>query len=204
MGLRRCPGGGGFTFARENARRAQCQSQVKQIYLGLFLYDEELGRLPQWQNVSSQRWHEYQVTGDYMSYDAPSQLGIDHLGCPSLNDGNVTYGVNYFNVISFDFWNPPLSDSRKLERVPMTTFLLADSITSTINSPTYSTWALDEDYDGDGLNDSADMISMPYNYFAPRHNNFWNMLFAAGSVSGRNITQFATNDNDMWGTNERP
>ena len=199
-----------LSIARENGRRAVCQSQLKQLYLGLHMYNEENGRLPQYKNANLNRWHDPLVLGEYMNYTAPMDFSTTFMRCPTVSgDGYVySYGVNYFNVFSFDAWYGAgpgglLHTSRALERVPVTTYLVADALTDAIYTPTYGTWALVVDYDGDGILDSYQM-NQPYNMFAPRHNNNGDMLFTDGAVNTKRGVDFALNDGDLWGTYARP
>jgi prepilin-type N-terminal cleavage/methylation domain-containing protein/prepilin-type processing-associated H-X9-DG protein len=197
-----------LSIARENGRRAVCQSQLKQLYLGLYMYNDENGRLPQYKNASGNRWWDPLVLGEYMNYTAPMYFSLTFMRCPTVSEGNYSYGLNYFNVFSFDHWYGAgpgglLHTSRALERVPVTTYLAADALTDAIYTPTYGTWALVVDYDGDGILDSYRM-DQPYNMFAPRHNNSGDMLFTDGAVNTKRGVDFALNDGDLWGTYARP
>ena len=197
-----------LSIARENGRRAVCQSQLKQLYLGLYMYNDENGRLPQYKNASANRWWDPLVLGEYMNYTPPMYFGLTFMRCPTVSEGNYSYGLNYFNVFSFDHWRGAgpgglLHNSRALERVPVTTYLVADALTDAIYTPTYGTWALQVDYDGDGILDSYQM-NQPYNMFAPRHNNSGDMLFPDGAVKTKRGVDFALNDGDLWGTHARP
>jgi prepilin-type N-terminal cleavage/methylation domain-containing protein len=197
-----------LSIARENGRRAVCQSQLKQLYLGLYMYNDENERLPQYKNANANRWWDPAVLGEYMNYGTGMYFSLNFMRCPTVSDVNYSYGLNYFNVFSFDFWDPArpngaLGDSRRLEHVPVTTFLVADALTDAIYTPTYGTWALVVDYDGDGIVDSYRM-DQPYNMFAPRHNNNGDMLFTDGAVNTKRGVDFALNDGDLWGTSERP
>jgi len=94
-----------FARARENARRASCLSNEKQIALGFMMYTQDYdGRFPQ-------HWGYYYEGGSGTPYPwslailpyvksnqlffCPSDTNPDHNSSSSVSTGNVSYGYNY-------------------------------------------------------------------------------------------------------------
>jgi prepilin-type N-terminal cleavage/methylation domain-containing protein/prepilin-type processing-associated H-X9-DG protein len=146
-----------------------------------------------------------------------------------------SYGVNYTGV--FSYWvdarnHPPGSSlgdpafygSARLSKVPAYVWVAADLKTNVgtvpggrteILNPENSSWALNFDYDKDGVIDSCvnELFSIgPYNGVFPVHGGkgqlsnknfgmgrYANFLFADGSVRLLHISQWAKNEGRMWG-----
>ena len=127
-----------FARARENARKANCQSNLKQIGTGILMYVQDYdGMLPQVINVGgavAQRWEN--LTKPYLKNDKV-------LVCPSQSFTQIGYGavcevMGYANSILYvsagaDAWigaNPNRTAPTPLDALtaPAETALVCDSI----------------------------------------------------------------------------
>jgi prepilin-type N-terminal cleavage/methylation domain-containing protein/prepilin-type processing-associated H-X9-DG protein len=114
-----------FARARENARRASCQSNLKQIALGVFMYNQDYDeRLPQ-SSVGSTA--PYSDSNPYGWADAlqPYLKSTQIFQCPSETGGpnaNVTYGLYT------DYWINSLATGKSDATfdAPAVTVLLGD------------------------------------------------------------------------------
>lgn len=193
--------------AKGAAQKATCTNNLKQISLGLYLYNDDKGALPNYHinlGGAGMRWHDAFVMGDYLGYNPPTPFVSTGLDCPSLNDGNVSYGPNVWTVFGSTNWEPanptnPLCRSRSLEFVEFGTFIMSESYSDIIYTPEY--WTI-----GGGSGD-------PWNNWAPRHRDTGNFMFSDGSVSSRTINEWITNEGDLtpgdtpgslWGSRQRP
>ena len=195
--------------AKETAQKVTCMNNLKQIGLGLHMYNDDKGSLPNYSiNVpppARMRWHDAFVMGDYLGYSPPNPFSKTGLTCPgrSHND-DVSYGPNVWTVFGVTHWEPlnptnPLCRSRSLEFVEFGTFIMSESHSDLIYAPEY--WPI-----GSGSGD-------PWNYWAPRHRDTGNFLFSDGSVSSRTIDEWISNEGDLtpgdtpgslWGSRQRP
>jgi prepilin-type N-terminal cleavage/methylation domain-containing protein len=197
--------------AREQAKSVVCQMNLKQQGLALVLYaNDNRGKLPA---ANQCGW----VIRPYLSIDKnlinPLSGGSKFMWCPSQKQkyGFSSYGLNWVNVFTSigDTWgSPELELSRNLDRVPKTTFLIADASDGWICPPTR--WLLDYDSDKDGKKDSNKNLFRSYgkmeqyNAFAPRHSKSGNALFGDISVRSVSIPDWISNKNGLWGKPERP
>jgi prepilin-type N-terminal cleavage/methylation domain-containing protein/prepilin-type processing-associated H-X9-DG protein len=79
-----------FARARENARRASCQSNLKQLALAMTMYTQDYdGRLPAYQHNGSATWNRIYISLD--SYVKNSQIYT----CPSAPTNTVSVGSAY-------------------------------------------------------------------------------------------------------------
>ena len=212
--------------AREKGREAVCMSQLKQLGTGLYMYvDEWDGALPQWViphlpfQPLPQTWWSGTIS-PYMGYAVDDLFGAEYMPCPSASgekywhflDGYFdvfhTYGANFPNVFSYPSFAAglPKNKSRRLERVPSSTFMVADAGYNVIYSwTTYGGGSLNWDTDGDGVNDTTIYTNYQYNLYTPRHsNNAANCLFPDGSVKRRTLLQWIQNYDEMIGDATRP
>ncbi len=208
--------------AREKGREAVCMSQLKQLGTGLYMYvDEWDGALPQWviPKDPPQTWWSGTIS-PYMGYAVDDLFGAEYMPCPSASgekywnfmSGHLdvfhTYGANFPNVFSYPSFAPglPKNKSRRLERVPSSTFMVADAGYNVIYSwTTYGGGSLDWDVDGDGVKDTTIATNYQYNLYTPRHsNNAANCLFSDGSVKRRTLLQWIQNYDEMVGDATRP
>jgi prepilin-type processing-associated H-X9-DG protein len=155
-------------------------------------------------------------------HNGPHEVGINWITCPSgekyTNDVHGHYAVNYPVVFAFPangdiaYLANPASyggDSRKLVRVPQTTFLLTDGFGNSVYSPTFGPLDYNADQ-SDTLNDtySGSDLSQPYNFYnraRPRqHNKGANYLFPDGHVDFRTLRQWLLNESEIWGVKVRP
>jgi prepilin-type N-terminal cleavage/methylation domain-containing protein len=202
--------------AREQAKIVVCKMNLKQQGLALQLYAQDnKGKLPQANQYGT-------VIRPYLSIDKnlinPLSGGSKYMWCPSQKQqyGFTSYGLNWVNVFTSTgdtFGGPEFEVSRRLERVPKTTFLVADGSTPWICPP--NRWLLDYDADKDGLKDTNRNLYQGYrdparyNFFTPRHVKTGNALF--GNMSVRSITirewidpKNKTANDTLWGKPERP
>lgn len=128
-----------FARARENARRASCQSNEKQLALGFMMYTQDYDeRFPQ-------HWGYYYSGGGGAAFPwslailpyvksnqlffCPSDTNPIHKSSNSVSTGNVSYGYNYaFLAMSGSY--PVVPSSLNLLssiKYPSETLLLADT-----------------------------------------------------------------------------
>lgn len=118
-----------FARARENARRASCQSNLKQFGLAFAQYTQDYDeRLPQYLGLGTvDRWYEA-----IEPYVKSQQLFV----CPSdthfqrgsaISDQNISYGYNYN-------WLGPIANGVKISAIDQTsqTVLLTDTHRDTL------------------------------------------------------------------------
>jgi len=128
-----------FARARENARRASCQSNLKQIGLGFMMYVQDYDeRLPTSTNnaAGSFTWPDGTVSArSYWNLKIyPYVKSIQIFSCPSADhqwkggpDSGITYGVNSILFYSATDIGPSLASIDN----PSQTLLLADSENTT-------------------------------------------------------------------------
>jgi prepilin-type N-terminal cleavage/methylation domain-containing protein/prepilin-type processing-associated H-X9-DG protein len=105
-----------FARARENARRTSCQSNLKQIGLGLIQYSQDFDEamVPVFAGPTANIWGG--GTGDYRWSDAiyPYVKSEQVFNCPSMPNGNnfalnnwTSYGGYAINAVHFRYWGSP-------------------------------------------------------------------------------------------------
>jgi prepilin-type N-terminal cleavage/methylation domain-containing protein len=147
-------------------------------------------------------------------------FGATYLRCPSQEeDARNTYGGNYRNVVPGPWgwsWSGQYGSSgsygARLEDQENNWYLITDihgrnwgagdypSYTAYIYRPNGWTW--DEDWDGDGINDSSSYFTSrhgPYNGHGPWHFKAGNHLFKDGHVDTRTLDEWLTNYGGLWG-----
>ena len=124
-----------FARARENARRASCQSNLKQIGLGFLMYAQDYDeRLPTTANniTGTFLWPDGTTNGrSYWNLKVhPYVKNIQIFNCPSNNyrwgggpDSGITYGANSALLYSVDDIGPSLASIVYVAQ----TILVADS-----------------------------------------------------------------------------
>jgi prepilin-type N-terminal cleavage/methylation domain-containing protein/prepilin-type processing-associated H-X9-DG protein len=96
-----------FARARENARRASCQSNLKQIGLGVMQYTQDYDeRLPIGLNTdgpvyfNGQLWPQFTLR--WTNLIDPYTKSTQIYTCPSQSEFDIGYGLNV-NLVSFSF-----------------------------------------------------------------------------------------------------
>lgn len=221
--------------SRLAAQSVSCLSHKRQIVIGLTVYamdhDNELMPLSSYSNFSAHPvW--YQSLSRY-AMGTDREVGTSILRCPTYEPIEPTahdrgYAANYPGVFAHS--DPPagfedsvlFQNSAKLDRLPGNVFMTADfkttgsyatnpaaSWVSFVYNPDYggAQFALDTDYDNDGVIDSAasQLSSLgAYHGVDPRHpNRTVNFSFADGSARNLPLNDWATNAQDMWGDGGR-
>jgi len=94
-----------FARARENARRASCESNLKQIGLGIIMYTQDYDeRMPAssannsiGNGIVPPGDHSYNIVHYLDPYVKSTQIFV----CPSATDGSaISYGYNYLYLAS--------------------------------------------------------------------------------------------------------
>jgi len=127
-----------FARARENARRASCQSNEKQLALGFMMYTQDYDeRFPQhwgyyWSGGSAAFPWSLAILPYVKSnqlFFCPSDANASHNSSNSVSTGNVSYGYNYaFLAMSGSY--PVVPSSLNLLssiKYPSETLLLGDT-----------------------------------------------------------------------------
>lgn len=192
--------------AREKARQAVCMNNLKQIGLAINMYsDDHKGYLVPYNSGTAEQESPYfwfDILSGYLGQ--PSlRIGVNFLTCPTYryqrkyytNLEWCSYGVNYYNNMRFSYGNY----LKKLDRLPTSVWLVADSMKVHAISPLLFSSAMDTDLDGDGVIDSGSMFlpEWPTMALCFRHNGFANFLFADGSVKPLKASDCFT-DTSMW------
>ncbi len=220
--------------ARNQANTVACMNNLRQQGLALRMYaNDNQGHLMYAQyyadylgrylgiagdpthGVSSETESHNAWFGDYLPRDQV-------FWCPSLGTewvGDVAYGLNYPNVFSDGEvgWNtdfPDGADSRKLDKVPSTTYLVCDALNAYVFSPNWYPMTISLAHIG--IPDSYFFIQfeqqpIPYYLFfngaRPRHSVKQmgiNFLFCDGSVQTHTLYDFCKNNYQLWGHPDRP
>jgi prepilin-type N-terminal cleavage/methylation domain-containing protein/prepilin-type processing-associated H-X9-DG protein len=127
-----------FARARENARRASCMSNVKQLALGFMMYVQDYdGRFPQYANyvhpdgtTESAPW--FQVIMPYVKSEQLFFCPSDtvHDASKKMDVSNISYGYNYafFSMGATDY-PPELFKGNQIAAIqfPANVFLLAET-----------------------------------------------------------------------------
>jgi len=184
-----------FARARENARRASCQSNLKQIGLGIMMYSQDYDeKLPRANTPSPGSVYPDGSTGtnflwyhQIYPYVKSTQLFI----CPSTNStwkgaygmasGFMPYGYNYeLNA------GPSLASINQVALMPTiadSTYYLMDATnTCTTASPGQDSTMICVSFASGTNHDPPD----------PRHLDTFNMLFADGHVKSERTSEWTT------------
>lgn len=167
-----------FARARENARRASCMSNLKQIALGFMMYSQDYDERfpPSVVNTpGSYSWPNGTVTtSSYWTQKIyPYIKSVQVFNCPSSNykweggrDSAITYGVNSILFYSDADIGPSLASIAN----PSQTLMIADSASTTNSTLGYFTI-------------SQFFTTTPSRgYVSDRHLNGGNIAFADGHV----------------------
>lgn len=189
--------------ARDKAKQIDCMSNLRQLGIAFAAYagENEPGRLPpagQTLGDPYSRWH-YSIS-PFLGKSYPNVFGITYMTCKAKGG---YYGVNYPYVMGYDA-------SAVLAKVPNQVYVAADLWTgypsnyyNTIPNPgVVGFWNFNQDWDGDGLNDSNTgeiPVEGPYNGCAMVHRGGANFLFSDGHVTWVSIRDFVTNKDGIWG-----
>ncbi|MEO6906637.1 MAG: DUF1559 domain-containing protein [Abditibacteriaceae bacterium] len=143
-----------FARARENARRATCQSNLKQIALGIMMYNQDYdGTYPMLQTggpggpAGGIQWGWYYSDGSYAGVDSSNSVPLDTtlqpylkstqiFSCPSMLSGyndyfyNSNLGVGISSECQYTGTNPCNKKESSLV-APVTTIMLGDTGRST-------------------------------------------------------------------------
>jgi prepilin-type N-terminal cleavage/methylation domain-containing protein/prepilin-type processing-associated H-X9-DG protein len=166
-----------FARARENARRASCQSNLKQIGLGFLMYAQDYDSvLPAlgWATGETITYPDGTVAQPYWPVRIyPYIKSVQLFNCPSTDkkwagDVNGTYQIGY-GANDYLLWNRPLQDS--IDK-PTETLLVADSEGST-SYTIFPVW------------DAA-------RYISDRHLEGGNILFCDGHVKWKKVARDST------------
>ncbi len=208
-----------FARARENARRASCQSNLKQISLGILQYTQDFDEyLPKEANTG----------GPTLSTGFPAGSGVNHLwmhmiypyvksaqvfNCPSGDYKYLsTFNGSYQNVISYGF-NHYLSGSSstttgvKLAAIPsVTTTPLVVDTSRYVAGPDNTCVGSAVAQDRADLIDCSGALTYPYSNDhppMPRHLDMFVMGFVDGHVKslkrdGWVTTSAASSSNPVW------
>ncbi len=188
-----------FARARENARRSSCQSNLKQIGLGVMQYTQDYDEkmVPLLNRVGANYFVYPQLLAPYVKnsqiYECPN---LGNLGTCKIEDGYPSYGMN----VALQPGNentPPISMAAI--NTPAELLLLTENHASTVACGTvvgnYSTWY---------TNVAA---SRPFDYalYVPngQHFNGPNVLFADGHVKWQKIEQILTQPSSVTTANWR-
>lgn len=195
-----------FSRARENARRSACQSNLKQIGLGIAQYTQDYDeRLPirYYISGSSPRLTWADVLQPYVKSE-------EIFYCPSANKlvkgtadttglaRGVGYGWNYIreaNAITHKNFSIPLSVIQQpslLMIVADTQNVNVDPIWKVTGNNTYPA-------NSGQMNLMWPCINNQFNTFGLRHFDGGNVLYVDGHVKWHLNKKVNNNDNDVWG-----
>jgi prepilin-type N-terminal cleavage/methylation domain-containing protein/prepilin-type processing-associated H-X9-DG protein len=171
-----------FARARENARRASCQSNLKQVGLAIFQYTQDYDeKMPLgWKSGSAPTlWNER-----IDPYLKSTQIMV----CPSDSKRSPGYGCNLWGACGADFGGATGTIIRSLPQFTRTSevWMLADSQdTPPATGGTSRIWRF-------GTADSTTRIST-------RHFDGTNLCFLDGHVKWVKNDVILNNLNDIWG-----
>ena len=178
-----------FARARENARRSSCQSNLKQIGLGLLQYsqdyDEKNTAYARALPSGFQQWQ-----GLIQPYVKSSQLFV----CPSNQDGNIAEGTSISGNYGCNLNNAggnPWNDT-----------VLGDGYCAAANSPGVALSAISSPSTliavEEGKNNRLIYPDAPYGALFVGHLATSNYLFADGHVKSLKPSSTIANGVNMW------
>jgi prepilin-type N-terminal cleavage/methylation domain-containing protein/prepilin-type processing-associated H-X9-DG protein len=162
-----------FARARENARRASCQSNLKQIGMATMMYTQDYD---DHMYASSRGYSSEPTIYDYME---PYLKSKQVLVCPSISAlPDTSYGYNYWNFCPFG-----ISSATTLSRIqsPAQTVMITDSTSwfDLIYSPAF--W-IEPRGTGAGQSTGVDVPAYKHGNVSARHLNTVGVLWADGHV----------------------
>lgn len=209
--------------AREQSNAIACASNLRQAGLAFRMYSGDYKdflppyadghvNLGWWNFISPYMGRK---TSDWFGYIGTYAAVKGFMPCPSRQSTGLLelcYSVNYYEIFSFvnvSGIDPPFAGSAKLTKIPGNVFLAADGRhvrldgrAPILHPKDQGSWALTQDYDLDGVDDSSPseiLATGPYNGLWPGHNRSANFLFADGSCRLLHVNEWAKNDGGMWG-----
>lgn len=219
--------------ARQAAFTSACLSNQRQAGQAMVMYatDDLGGYLPPSRELGTPTRYWNDRLNFYMNTEGKAGFGRDIMRCPSqeedcyrtysLNYGgtdNWARGITYFADITPGINS--LHPSVKLENVHPPQYMIADahardwgSGISNVSTITIglipvpvpaSSWAMDIDWDNDGVLDSASVYANqqgPYNGLGPWHSRGANFVFRDGHAETLSLNDWITNRNNtgLWG-----
>ncbi len=206
--------------ARESARRATCMNNLRQLGIVFRVYTDDYDKyLP----YGSRNLHPTLTVNVTWEPCFAPYFGVDRndpdwdtkrwftdptrgnvLVCPSATDhDNSTYACNYGLTTDWPFsysgTKTPWEPSTKTSQITEHNFIFTDGLRWYLYTPSYVTWYLDLDVDGDGLLDTASVCNVDFNGGAPnRHNNGANWLFMDGHVEYITMKDWENNVDNIW------
>lgn len=199
-----------FARARENARRASCMSNLKQIGLGMIMYVQD------YDGVMPAASNNYPMPMKWMDMIYPYVKSAQIFDCPSDNSGSNykfettnqygSYAINsvyltgstFYPPVTYLVWNNPTSPSNRTVMqssitTPSTTVWVADNGMGQFDAngvavPPANSFLLTTDDDSGNptlMNGSVQMIfGVPYtnSYAAARHLGTISVLYCDGHV----------------------
>jgi prepilin-type N-terminal cleavage/methylation domain-containing protein len=196
--------------AREQAKLVACLSNVRQIASVFIIYaGENKGALPPFApDVSTSPIQDHWVftISPFFQRRTDEAVGREYLRCPSVDNGQYTYGVNYTSVMQppvFSYANDSGGDPRwkgsgKLGKVKGSTMLVMDAQVFYVNNPYW--WALDNAPDLDSNTATMTIHGVKYNWAGfTNHKMTINSAFADGSARNITLADWKVNKDHMWG-----
>jgi len=189
-----------FARARENARRASCQSNLKQIGLGILMYaqdyDEKLPR-SNTPTVSGSVYPNGTIGSNFLWYHQiyPYVKSTQLFICPSTNS-TWTGGYSMSSGFMPYGYNTNLSSGPSLAALPQVaiTPAVADSTYYLMNADTYCTsGTISGNYTPEctAANSKVNENNDPPD---PRHLDSFNMVFADGHVKSQRRNDWVTDN----------
>jgi len=199
-----------FARARENARRSSCQSNLKQIGLGITQYTQDYDeKMPM--RVYTDGPLSYDASGQWPNTLQPYLKSTQIFLCPSARQGvststdgtglNISYGWNMIGGDSVSLAYRPEFYSKHISMFirPASVMIVGDSQNKNIVQPPLIATA--NPYNEDS---SSSYLQWPcdgsqYNSFSVRHFEGGNILYADGHVKWLLNSVVNANRDDVWG-----
>jgi prepilin-type N-terminal cleavage/methylation domain-containing protein/prepilin-type processing-associated H-X9-DG protein len=195
-----------FARARENARRSACQSNLKQIGLGIAQYTQDYDERLPIRNYISSAVPRYTWADILQPYVKSQEVFY----CPSANKlvkgtadttllaRGVGYGWNYISqalAVTDKNFSIPLSVIQK----PAQLMIVADSQNTNVDPIWHVTANNPYPATSGQMNLLWPCINNQMNTFGLRHFDGGNVLYIDGHVKWQLNTKVNSNDNDVWG-----